>query len=336
MRLNHSFFIRTLSEWFIWLPLSSALLIKVLAGINWSDAFGTPFFTDLKTKFDAIPLFSKYIAFIVFGLTIIGLLVKYILTKKKEKDIKFKDAIGKVGFVFFIISCVILGIVFFKVMFEDVFKVTTFLTKLYSNLSLAGITMSTLIGGISPFGSWTYAEYIVLTMVLCIALMIGYRVKPNELVENAGYGMRGGLYALVLCMLGYVLLVTASNNPIMLTILKPVLKLTEGFNVLTYSLVTFIGGLFNTDFAYYNYGILNLNYVTSTFGDKTNLYPLIALINQSMYGIALLVAPTSIPMIFGLGTMNLSYKKWIKFIWKLFLGLFIVALLVNVIVLLLI
>ena len=46
----------------------------------------------------------------------------------------------------------------------------------------------------------------------------GELLYDNELVENAGFGMKGGLYALVLCMLGYVLLVTASNNPIMLTI----------------------------------------------------------------------------------------------------------------------
>ena len=322
--------------WPIVTTLVITLVIKVLAAINWSDGFGTTFFSDLKTKFDAIPLFSKYIAFIVFGLTLIGLLVKYVLAKKKDNDVKFREAIGKVGFIFFIISCVILGVVFLKVMFEDVFKVTTFLTKLHSNLSLDGVTLGTLIGSVSPFGSWTYAEYIILTMVLCIALMIGYRIKPNELLERAGYGMRGGLYALVLCMVAYVLLVTASNNPIMLTILKPILKLTEGFNVLTYSLVTFIGGLFNTDFAYYNYGILNLSYVTTTFADKSNLYPLIALINQSMYGLALLVAPTSVPMIFGLGTLNMSYKKWWKNIWKLFLALFVITLLVNVIVLLLI
>ena len=173
-------------------------------------------------------------------------------------------------------------------------------------------------------------------MVLCIALMIGYRIKPSELLDNVGYGFKGGLYVLVLCMLGYVMLVTASNNPVMLTILKPLMTLTEGFNVLTYSLVTFISALFNTDFVYYNYGIVNLTYVTSVFGDKTNLFPLIGLVNQSMYGLAILIAPTSIPLLFNIGTLNLSYKKWIKYIWKLFLGMFIVALLVNVVVLLLV
>ncbi len=322
--------------WPLVTTLGVALLIKIISSISWSDAFGTTFFTDLKTKFDEVPLFSKYIAFIIFGLTIIGLLVKYILTKKKDKDVKFRDVIGKVGFVFFIISCVILGVVLIKVLFEDVFKVTSFFSKLYGKLSLDGITLGTLFGKVGAFGSWNYAEYIVLLMVLCVALMIGYRIKPGELIENAGFGFKGGLYTLVLCMLGYVMLVTASNNPIMLTILKPILKLTEGFNVLTYSVVTFIAGLFNTDFAYFNYGIVNLTYVTATFGDKTNLFPLIGLVNQSIYGLALLVAPTSIPMIFGLTSLNMSYKKWIKYIWKLFLALFVVALLINVIVLLLI
>lgn len=322
--------------WPLAVTLGFFVLVKLVASIPWSETFGLSFFSELKEKFEAIPLFSKYIAFIVFGLTVIGLLVKYIVNKKKDNSKKFIETLGKFGFVVFIISSVILGVVFIKVMLEDVFKVTTFFSKLYSNLSLEGATLGTFFGTISPFGSWTYAEYIILVIILCIALMIGYRIKPSELVENAGFGLRGGLYALVLCMLGYIMLVTASNNPIMLTILKPLLTLTEGFNVLIYSLASFISGLFNTDFSYFNYGIVNLTYVTATYGDKTNLFPLIGLVNQSMYGLALLVAPTSIPLIFGLGTLNYSYKKWLKFIWKLFLGMFIVALLVNVIVLIII
>ena len=145
----------------------------------------------------------------------------------------------------------------FAIEILSIFKVTTFFSNLYNNLSLEGATLGTFFGTLSPFGSWTYAEYIILIIILGIALMIGYRIKPGEAVENVGYGLRGGLYALVLCMLGYIMLVTASNNPIMLTILKPVLTLTEGFNVLIYSLASFISGLFNTDFSYFNYGIVN-------------------------------------------------------------------------------
>ena len=322
--------------WPIVTVLGICLLIKLLSSISWSDAFNITFFSELKTKLDAIPLFSKYIAFIIFGITVIGLLVKYILKKKKDTNVKFRESLGKVGFIAFIACCVILGVVFIKVLFEDVFKVTTFFSNIYDKLSLDGITLGTIFGTIAPFGSWTYADFIILLIVLIIALMIGYRIKPNDLVDNAGYGFRGGLYTLVLCTLGYVLLITSSNNPIMLTILKPIMKLTEGFNVLTYSLVTFISGLFNTDFTYYNYGIVNLSYVTATFGDKINLFPLIALINQSMYGLAIIIAPTSIPLLFNLGSLNLSYKKWIKNIWKLFLIMFVAALIINVVVLLLI
>ena len=322
--------------WPIAVILGSFALIKLVSSIAWSGSFGLTFFEELKTNFDAIPLFSKYIAFIFFGLTIVGLLIKYIVNKKKDNSKKFIESLGKVGFIFFIISCVVLGIVFIKILLEDVFKVTGFFSSIYSGLSLDGITLGTLIGNISPFGSWTYAEFIILLIVLCLVLMIGYRIKPCAIVENAGSGLKGGLYALILVMLGYLMLVTTSNNPVMLTILKPILKLTEGFNVLTYSLCTFISSLFNTDLSYFNYGILNLNYITGTFGDKTNLFPLIGLVNQSMYGLAMLIAPTSIPLLFNIGTLNLSYKKWIKNIWMLFLGMFIAALLINVVVLLLI
>ena len=311
-------------------------LIKVLSAISWSDAFGLTFFEGLKNDFDAIPLFSKYIAFIVFGLILVGLLVKFIVKRKKNKKVKFIESLGKVGFVIFVVSAVIVGFVFIKVMLEDVFKVTTFFTKLYEKLSLENVTLGTLIGTVNPFGSWTYAEYIMLALFLCILLMLIYRIKPSDAVENAGYGFHGGLYALVVCMIGYVLLIVSSNNPIMLTILKPLLTLTKGFNVLTYSICSFITGLFNSDFSYFNYGIVNLTYVTTTYADKVNLFPLIGLINQSMVGLALLVAPTSIPMIFSLGTLNYSYKEWIKNIWKLFLAMFVVTLLINVIILIII
>ena len=323
----------------VW-PLVTTLIvfmvIKIVSTIAWKDAFGIIFFNDLKTDFDAIPLFTKYIAFILFGLIIIGLLVKYIINKRKDNSKKFREVLGKVGFIVFIVSSVIVGLVFVQVLFEDVFKVTKIFTNIYNGLSLDGITFGTLIGAMNAFGSWTYAEYIVLALSLAIILMIAYRIKPCDAVDNLEYGFRGGVYALVLCMLGYVLLVLSSNNPIMLTILKPLLTLTKGFNVLTYSIASFIGGIFNSDLAYINYGIVNLNYVTTTFADKTNLFPLVGLINQSMIGLALLVAPTSVPVIFSLGTLNYSYKEWIKNIWKLFLMLFIVALLINVVVLVII
>ena len=324
------------SIWPLAVTFGFFILVKLLASISWSETFGLSFFSKLKEDFDAIPFFSKYIAFIVFGLTVIGLLVKYIVNKKKDNNKRFIEVLGKFGFVVFIISSIILGVVFIKVMFEDVFKVTTIFSDLYSKLSLEGVTLGMFFGSISPFGSWTYAEYITLLIILVIGLMIGYRIKPGEVIENSGYGFRGGLYALVLCMLGYIMLVSASNNPIMLTVLKPLLTLTKGFNVLIYSLASFVSGLFNSDFSYFNYGIVNLTYVTATYGDKTNLFPLIGLVNQSMYGLALLVAPTSIPLVFGLGTLNYSYKKWWKFIWKLFLGMFVVALLINVIILIII
>ena len=118
----------------------------------------------------------------------------------------------------------------------------------------------------------------------------------------------------------------------MLTALKPLLTLTDGLNNLTLSLSTFVSALFNTDFTYYQYGVLPLTYVTSYITDTT-VYPLFAVITQGMYGLAMLIAPTSVVMLFSLTTLKVSYLEWLKHVWKLFVELLVVLLITFMVVL---
>ena len=50
-----------------------------------------------------------------------------------------------------------------------------------------------------------------------------------------------------------------------------------------------------------------------------------------MYGVAMLVAPTSLVLMGILSYLKVSYKEWLKTIWKLLLELFIVLLIIFII-----
>ena len=61
--------------------------------------------------------------------------------------------------------------------------------------------------------------------------------------------------------------------------------------------------------------------------DATTL-PIAGLLVQSVYGVAMLIFPTSAVLIAGLSLFNVSYKQWMKYIWKFALIAFLLVLLV--------
>ena len=326
--------------WPLVVILGCFALVKLLGSIGWQTVFGLTFFTDLKGKIEAYPLFSKLVMFIVFGLTVVIMLIKYIVNKKKDKDITLRKSIGTFGVVVFIISIVILTLVTVKVFLEDAFKVTTIFTKGYNALGFNNVTIKDLFGEMVALGEWTYSEYIVWLFVLELVLMIGYKVKVNDAIENAGNGMKKVLYATLVCMFAYTILVLTSNNPIMLSILKPLINLTNSttvapvIRIFIYTFVTLISSFMNCDFSYITYGVFNLSFAANSFAGNTSMLTIVGLMHQGSMGLALLIAPTSIPMLFALNTLNLSYKEWLKKTWLLFVVLLYLVLVASIVALL--
>lgn len=342
--------------------LVAFVLILVTSSIAFEDAFGVTFFT---TSLQSLSSYRVLDRFVVLGISLVVVLenlIRYgvrrakvieankhsllgrlrsIFRRNKDKNngTSFIKLMGKVRLIVTIVFAVIFLVVLSKVLLEDVFKVTNIFTKALTTIKLDGVingfTFGTLIGGIRPLGTWTYNEYIVLTVVVMTIIKLVYSVKINDAIEACGTGMKKVFYAAMVCLLAYTVLIALSNHPVMLTVLKPLLTLTDGLNNLTLALSTFVSALFNTDFTYYQYGILNLSYVTSYITD-TSVYPLCGVITQSMYGLAMLVAPTSVVMLFSLSTLKISYLEWLKHVWKLFVELLVVLLITFMVVLMLI
>jgi uncharacterized ion transporter superfamily protein YfcC len=58
--------------------------------------------------------------------------------------------------------------------------------------------------------------------------------------------------------------------------------------------------------------------LNTVLGNATNL-PLLVLIQQAMYGIAMLIIPTGAILLAGLSYLEVGYTKWVKNIWKFLL-----------------
>ena len=315
----------------VW-PLVTILVVFIimftLAGIDWSNAFKVSFFSETLSKVNSWPVFSKYIVLTVSGLIVLYNVLISLLKKKKEKTTQFMSKCRKIVTIIF---GVIAFLALLKIMLEDVFKATDFMNKALEAIKvdsfIKDFTFSKLLGSTVAFGSWTYNEFIVLLMLLILAIKLTYRVKVADAIASVGEGFKKVLYGAVVVVLSYTVLMMLSYHPIGLTIIKPLLNMTEGLNVFTYSLATLFSALCNSDFLYHEYGVLSVAYATTAYTGSGALQ-FVEFITQTMYGFAMYFAPTSVILLFTLSLLDIKYTTWLKKIWLLLLMMLVVIILV--------
>jgi len=180
----------------------------------------------------------------------------------------------------------------------------------------------------NAFGYWTLVELSVVVIFASWLLSLCYKVKFSEFLTSFFNGAKRALKPALLVVLIYTVLVSTTYIPFLLTMLKPIIDSTEGLNAITMSITAFISSIFNVEL-YYAAGSV-LYYVVG--GAFVNLaageVALLSLIFQSMYGVAMLVAPTSVVLMVTLAYMNIPYQSWLKAIWKFLLQLVIVLLII--------
>ena len=126
-------------------------------------------------------------------------------------------------------------------------------------------------------------------------------------------------------------LVIVTYHPFQLVIYKSIIELTKGFNAFTASLVAMLASIFNADPMYtFNSAV---PYLVSIVKDK-NVYTIIWVIFQSIYGFVMLLAPTSVVLMATLAYLNVSFKEWFKNIWKLALEILVILLILFTILVL--
>lgn len=194
-----------------------------------------------------------------------------------------------------------------------------------------------LLGDVSLFGEWSYMlgsvpSAAIPTLVLITTIILGlvYRVKFDDFLDGIINGMKKALGPAVIMTMLSLILIISTYHPFQLNITNWLLGFGEGLNVVIMSLVAMFSSFVNVDALYVAQS--TLPYVTSIFTDSA-LYPLIAIIFQSIYGLSMLVLPSSIILMGTLSYLDISYGKWLKHIWKLFIEILIVLLIVFIIIL---
>ena len=183
-------------------------------------------------------------------------------------------------------------------------------------------------GTINSFGNWSITDMFLPMFLTIVLLVIIYKVKLDDVFDGFVEGVKKALAPAFISLLIYTVLVLVTYHPFQLTIYKAVLGMTKGFNIITTSIVAIIASLLNGDAAYSFQSVIP--YYASVV-TKTGNYPLVAVIFQSMYGLTMLVAPTSLILMATLSFLKVSYKDWLKNSWKLLVELFVVLLIVFII-----
>ena len=187
-----------------------------------------------------------------------------------------------------------------------------------------GITSST------GFGAWTLGDASVVLFTVSLILSFAYRKKFNNFLSAFGAGAKKAVLPAFLVLLGYTILVCSVNNPVEMSVLKYIidLKVTNTIGMTIIMCVAAIVYCLFTVESYY--GVVSaVSYIQAV--TTTSTIGLIALIWQSMYGVTMLIAPTSIVLVATLAYLDVPYSKWMKAIWKLLLELLALCVIVLII-----
>ena len=197
-----------------------------------------------------------------------------------------------------------------------------FIKGLYGGINtVLGVTAE------NVFGSWTLLQASLVVFLASGLIAFLYRKSFNNFVSATEIGAKKAMRSALLVVLAYLILVAIVTVPFEMTILKPLINLESGFQFLPMIIIAIFYSLFTVE-SYY--GITSAaSYVTAV--STPEKVGIISLIWQSMYGLMMLIAPTSVLLLVTLSYLDISYTKWLKAIWKLLLELFVVILIVLLI-----
>ena len=175
----------------------------------------------------------------------------------------------------------------------------------------------------NPMAAYVYIALLLIFVSAIIALI--NKVKVDEAIDNFTEGSKKMLPTVALITVAYTVLVCAYNNGF----LEVVINNTGKFNYGLSSILAFLGCILHVDTTWILAGVYSpiINLITDE-----SIYPSVVVLLQGIYGIFMLVGPTSLILIIGLSYLNIPYTTWMKYIWRFVLSLVILVALVTLLV----
>ena len=180
--------------------------------------------------------------------------------------------------------------------------------------------LSYILGTTSTFGEWDLYTYAYVSMIALVFVKLFSKIKFDEALDGAVEGMKKLVKPALFVVLAYTMFefcYSQYSTGFVNTIVNGIVG--EKFNVFSNTFANIIADFFHVDFGYtaFVFG--------SVFASRFKDYvATILVIMTSINGLVSMVTPTSVVLLTGLSMYDASYKKWLKYIWKLALVLLVI------------
>ncbi len=217
---------------------------------------------------------------------------------------------------------------------SDVFKVEWFANALKS-LNEAEVFGSPIfryiLGNVSAFGAWDIFGVQVAMLVAILVIKLVDKMSFNEVVDAFGEGFKKVGKLVIVLLLCYLVLEFAVMFPVIPTIVDWFLGLFSKASEKVVVILSSVAGLFTSLFTVeYQYtASLIGTYLTGTYKSFADQ---LTYMMQATYGLASMFSPASAILLMGLSYLGITYKEWMKYIWKFLVIMLVVVLVLMIII----
>lgn len=318
---------------------AGAILVGVAGSIFGNDViyisfFGSDIFEGTMTKvIFFIILTCLYVLFLLFQSKLIFNKNKKAKEEIEEKDIPLMTSKSTDKSVMpLIVICVLLLaiIVLGCINWNYTFNITLF-TELSTKIEEM-TWLTKLLGYVPTFGY--FGNYDVAAMILLFTFLVKwlYSVKFDEFIDGFVEGLKAmfwpAVYAILASTIFAVMVNTSDGASISVTISNYILSINDKLYVLAVTLLGFVGGFFFNDLPYLTNSMYSL---LGNYGSAST--EVMGILLQSGYALGMLCLPVSVVLVTGLKYLNVSYKEWLKYIYKFLLLMFVITIIFGLIAL---
>lgn len=176
-------------------------------------------------------------------------------------------------------------------------------------------------------GAYELSSLITVILILTLVVTVMNGIKANEFASAYSEGYKKMVKPVTLFVLTYILFIVSYMSPFMAAVSDWAFGLTKNFNPYITTVTAFVSSIFQADLGYTSYLVgtyLSTNYASN--------FDLVHTLFVSTYGLVQLCIPVSGVLLVGLSTLNIDYKSWFKYIWKFFVAMLVVILVLATIV----
>jgi uncharacterized ion transporter superfamily protein YfcC len=203
-----------------------------------------------------------------------------------------------------------------------------------NNCEVFGSTIfAYILGSVYAFGEWDIFGVQVLMLVAILIIKIIDKIPFNDIITSFGEGFKKVGKLVVIMLLCYLILEFAVMYPVLPTIvdwflnLSWIAKASDKVVVILSTLTGLLTSMFTVEYQY----TLSLigQYLVGTYETFTNQ---IAFMLQTTFGLASMFTPASAILLMGLSYLGITYKEWMKYIWKFLIIMFVIIIILMIII----